>query len=128
MKSSELRLSADLRGLAQREPIIGAFLEIENKGELVILIGTFIATCVGVLIAYRKLKPGLRVRVVRCTHKVRYARSRISNVIAGTEVVVEFEIGNTGGKTTIFGVEIRAGYLLRTHSPDILSNPINFII
>ena len=76
--------------------------------ELIVSIGSLIAALISAAIAYRKFKPGLRLRVVRCTHKVRYAGpGRRSGDIAGTELVVDFEIRNTGGRTSIHEVEIR---------------------
>jgi len=74
--------------------------------EVILLAAGLIVSIAAFFIAYRELKPGLRVRVVRCTHKVRYAGPRRrSGRIAGTEIVVKFEIGNTGGRTSIYQLE-----------------------
>ena len=76
--------------------------------ELIISIGILVVGLLSAIIAYRKLKPGLRVLVVKCTHKVRYAGpGRRSGDVAGTELIVDFEIRNTGGRTSIHEVEIR---------------------
>ena len=78
---------------------------------LIVSIGILFVAIIGVIIAYRKYasehKPHLKIRNVRCTHKVRYAGQRTSGVIAGTELIVEFEIVNTGVRTSITEVEIR---------------------
>jgi len=76
--------------------------------ELGISILILVFTIILVYLAYRELRPGLRVRVKRCFHKVRYAGPRRTGTdIAGTELVVDLEIGNTGGTTTIHEIEIR---------------------
>ena len=76
--------------------------------EAILGLGVLAAAIVDVFLAYRELKPGLRVRVNKCTHKIRYAGpGRRSGDIAGTEIVPSFEINNTGGRTTIYQIEIK---------------------
>jgi len=75
--------------------------------QLVVSIGMLIATITGVVIAHRKLRPGLRVKATRCVHSVRYIGPIKQNAIAGTQLSVEFTIRNTGARTSIYDVEIR---------------------
>jgi hypothetical protein len=75
--------------------------------EFIVIVAGLVVAIVACLIAYRELKPGLRVRVVRCTHKVRYAGPRRSGNLAGTELVASFEIGNTGGRTSVYEIELK---------------------
>lgn len=46
-------------------------------------------------------QPELRIQVRRCDHKVRYKTRARSSEIIGTELIVDFEIHNTGATTTI---------------------------
>lgn len=97
--------------------------------ELIISIGSLIAVMISAAVAYRKLKPGLRLQVVRCTHKVRYAGpQRSPGKIAGTELVVDLEIRNTGGRTSIHEVGIHCKPLKQDYSTTERVHPHAIII
>ena len=83
--------------------------------ELAVSIATFVATIIGVVIAYRKLKPGLRVQVTRCTHVVRYMNPNRQEEPAGTEINIEFTIRNTGARTSIYNVGIKCKPIGQTY-------------
>lgn len=74
--------------------------------ELIVSIGILISTVAGVLIAYIKLKPGLRVQILRCTHQVVGHRNRRRKRKAGTRIEAKFKILNTGARTSIHKVGV----------------------
>lgn len=83
---------------------------------VIIGVATLIVSITAVIISVRQKKPGLHVRIIQCKHKVRYVSGPSKKgEIAGTEVVVNFEIGNTGETTSIHEVEIMCNPLKQVY-------------
>lgn len=74
--------------------------------ELIITIGFLIVASAGLYLNYRRGKPRLRVEVMSAIHSVKHTRGR-RDEIAGTELIADFMIHNTGADTSIYNVEIR---------------------
>jgi len=88
------------------------------KPELFVAISTLISAAASVFIVYLKLRPGLRVHVLKCTHRIAGHRNQRGNPKeASTIVEVKFKILNTGAKTSIHKIGLNCktlGYSFET--------------